>query len=207
MDWLAASVGEETFAVADLARLTHHKTLGNPFFVRQFLRDLVDDGVLRIDGSGMWSWDVAAVERRSVSENVGDLVSRQVERLPGGVRQVLQAASCVGPEFDLDAVVGIVWAAPATVVAGGLHRRPLRQASSCRAMTAYAYASEHEAGINPPVHVPPRPCAAGGPRVHAGRGAGRRPPQPGPSGMRKATVTGVGSTSWRSMSPATSSPG
>ena len=146
-DWLAASMGEETFAGADLARLTHHKTLGNPFFVRQFLRDLVDDGVLRIGESGMWSWDVAAIERRSVSENVGDLVSRQVERLPGDVRQVLQAASCVGPEFDLDSVVGIV--GRARDVAGGSLHAALRAGLIVPRDDAYAYASEHEAGINP----------------------------------------------------------
>ena len=87
-DWLAASMHEDADAVTDLARLTHDKTLGNPFFVRQFLRDLVTDDLLRVDESGMWSWDVTALERRSVSENVGDLVSRQVgaaavRRAPG----------------------------------------------------------------------------------------------------------------------------
>ena len=137
-DWFAASVGAETFAGADLARLTHHKTLGNPFFVRQFLRDLVDDGVLGIGESGMWSWDVEAIERRSVSENVGDLVSRQVERLPDGVRQVLQAASCVGPEFDLDAVAGIVGSA--RDVAGRSLHAALRAGLIVPRDDAYAYA-------------------------------------------------------------------
>lgn len=146
-EWLAASVHEETHAVADLARLTHDKTLGNPFFVRQFLRDLVTDDVLRIGESGMWSWDTAAVERRGVSENVGDLVSRQVERLPSGVRQVLQAASCVGPEFDLDSVVGIVGGARDDAVAS-IHAA-LRAGLILPRDDAYQYASDHAAGINP----------------------------------------------------------
>ncbi|MET0910382.1 MAG: AAA family ATPase, partial [Ilumatobacteraceae bacterium] len=146
-EWLAASVHEETDAVADLARLTHDKTLGNPFFVRQFLRDLVTDDVLRLGESGMWSWDTAAVERRGVSENVGDLVSHQVERLPSGVRQVLQAASCVGPEFDLDSVVGIVGGARNDAVAG-LHAA-LRAGLILPRDDAYQYASDDAAGINP----------------------------------------------------------
>ncbi|HEX5946021.1 MAG TPA: AAA family ATPase, partial [Acidimicrobiales bacterium] len=146
-EWLAASVHEETGAVADLARLTHDKTLGNPFFVRQFLRDLVVDDVLRIGGSGMWSWDTATVERRGVSENVGDLVSRQVGRLPSGVRQALQAASCVGPEFDLDSVVGIIGGARDDAVVS-LHAA-LRAGLILPRDDAYPYASDHSAGINP----------------------------------------------------------
>ena len=63
-NWVAVSMHVEADVVKDLARLTHDKTLGNPFFVRQFLRDLVTDDLLRVDASGNWSWDVTAVERR-----------------------------------------------------------------------------------------------------------------------------------------------
>ena len=201
-EWLAASVHEETDAVADLARLTHDKTLGNPFFVRQFLRDLVTDDVLRIGESGMWSWDTAAVERRGVSENVGDLVSRQVERLPSGVRQVLQAASCVGPEFDLDSVVGIVGGARDDAVAS-LHaalRAGLILPPRRRVPVRIGRRGRHQ----PSVRVPPRPCAGGGPRVHADPTCVPPPTSPSPAvAWRRAIVIRLGSTSWRSTSPAT----
>src|SRR5262245_18662869 len=146
-EWLAASLHEQADAVKDLARLTHDKTLGNPFFVRQFLRDLVSDDVLRIGESGMWSWDAAAIERRGASDNVGDVVSRHVGRLPSGVRQVLLAASCVGPEFDLDSVAGIVGGARDDAV-DHLHAA-LRAGLILPRDDAYEYASDRAAGINP----------------------------------------------------------
>ncbi len=146
-DWIAVSMHEETGVVKDLARLTHDKTLGNPFFVRQFLHDLVTDDLLRVDASGTWSWDVTAVDRRSVSENVGVLVSRQVARLSSGVREILQAASCVGPEFDLDSVVSIVGGDRDGAVSG-LHAA-LRSGLVLPRDDTYQYASGDALGINP----------------------------------------------------------
>ena len=103
----------------DLARLTHDKTLGNPFFVRQFLRDLVTDELLRVDAVGdvvvgRHGASTAAVSARTSAT----CVSRQVARLPAGVREILQAASCIGPEFDLDSVVSIVGGDRDDAVAG-----------------------------------------------------------------------------------------
>ena len=138
-NWVAVSLHEKTDVVKDLARLTHDKTLGNPFFVRQFLQDLMTDDLLRVDASGTWSWDDTAVDRRSVSENVGILVSRQVARLPSGVREILQAASCVGPEFDLDSVVSIVGGDRDAAVSG-LHAA-LRSGLVLPCDDTYQYAS------------------------------------------------------------------
>ncbi len=204
-NWVAVSMHEEADVVKDLARLTHDKTLGNPFFVRQFLRDLVTDDLLRVDASGTWSWDVTAVDRRSVSENVGDLVSRQVARLPSGVREILQAASCVGPEFDLDSVVSIVGGDRDEAVAG-LHAA-LRSGLVLPRDDAYQYASGGRSRHQPSVRVPPRPRAGGRSRVDAARRCAPRATWRSPgAAWRRGIPIRPASMSSRSTSPATSAP-
>lgn len=106
-EWISVSLRASPTQVKDLAQLTFDKTLGNPFFVRRFMRDLADDRLLRIDSTGSWAWDNAAIERRGVEDNVGDLVSRQVDQLEPSARLTLQAASCVGTRFDLDSVATV----------------------------------------------------------------------------------------------------
>ena len=85
-EWISTSLHTSPSEVKDLAQLTLDKTLGNPFFVRRFMRDLADEHLLQIDRSGSWSWETAAIERRGVEDNVGDLVSRQVGQLEPAAR-------------------------------------------------------------------------------------------------------------------------
>lgn len=87
---------------AELATLVHAKTSGNPFFVRRFVQSLGDDGHLWFDEDALrWRWDVSAIAALDVTDNVVDLVTTQLDRLPVEARDAVQAASCVGSRFDL----------------------------------------------------------------------------------------------------------
>ncbi|KWO40198.1 histidine kinase [Burkholderia sp. MSMB1459WGS] len=83
--------------VASLARIVHTKTAGNPFFVVQFLHALADENVLRMDRStGQWSWNVQTVRRARLTDNVADLMSARLERLPEACKDALRALACLG---------------------------------------------------------------------------------------------------------------
>lgn len=102
-------VADATLAPAALARglsdLVLEKTGGNPFFVRQFLRHLVDQGRLRFDeGRGGWQWDLEQLRREEVTDNVVAFVIQQVLRLEPATLEVLQLAACLGGRFDLSAL-------------------------------------------------------------------------------------------------------
>jgi len=93
----------------DLARVCEAKTVGNPFYLRRFLTGLHTDGLLRFE-SGRWQWDLAAIERQSVTENVVAFMSRQLRRLPAGSLRALQLAACIGTTFDLQTLAALLGA-------------------------------------------------------------------------------------------------
>ncbi len=85
-------------------------TEGNPLFVRELVRMLVDDGVLLRTAEG---WTVTVdVEAIQVPPTIQSLLSARVDRLRGDERAVLELASVVGKEFYRGALVDL---APANV--------------------------------------------------------------------------------------------
>ncbi len=81
-------------------------TEGNPLFVRELLRMLVDDGVLHRDGK---RW-VATVQTEEihVPATINALLSARIERLQQDERAVVERASVVGKEFYRGAVIDLV---------------------------------------------------------------------------------------------------
>ena len=77
-------------------------TDGNPLFVRELVRMLVDDEVIRRRGDE-WELtiDAAAVE---VPPTIQSLLAARVERLPHDERTVLELASVIGAEFNVGAL-------------------------------------------------------------------------------------------------------
>jgi DNA-binding SARP family transcriptional activator/tetratricopeptide (TPR) repeat protein len=89
------------------ARAVHDQTSGNPFFVSEVLRNLVESGgVFQRDGG----WVNARVEEFGIPAGVREVVRRRVDRLPASTGDALVFAAVIGPEFEtrvLEAVVGI----------------------------------------------------------------------------------------------------
>ena len=80
-----------------LARLVHEKTVGNPFFVSQFLHSLAEAGLLRFDhGAVCWRWDLDRIHAKGYTDNVVDLMVGKLNRLPAVTQQALQQLACVG---------------------------------------------------------------------------------------------------------------
>ena len=87
--------------VRALALAAHAKTHGNAFFVRQFLASLPDRGLLTFDFEAQrWAWDAAAVAALSITDNVVDLMTERMRRLPAETLAALRLAACLGNRFD-----------------------------------------------------------------------------------------------------------
>jgi predicted ATPase/transcriptional regulator with GAF, ATPase, and Fis domain len=88
--------------IDELARVVAAKTEGNPFFVIQFLKTLWQDGLLRFEHDlGRWVFRTDDIARAPMTQNVIELMSRTIQRLPEAGRDVLTLAACVGNRFDL----------------------------------------------------------------------------------------------------------
>ncbi|MDR7049432.1 PAS domain S-box-containing protein [Duganella sp. 3397] len=94
---LAEALATPAAQVGALAAQVHHKTAGNPYFVRQFVQTIVDEGLAQRDAaSGAWHFDLAAIGTLRSTDNVADLALARLARLPPATRQVLGALSCLG---------------------------------------------------------------------------------------------------------------
>jgi len=100
---LVDSLRCEPERAGELARLTHEKTTGNPFFAIQFISTLADESLLSFDyGEGRWSWDLNGIHAKGYTDNVVELMVGKLNRLPAVTRQALQDLACLGSSAGFD---------------------------------------------------------------------------------------------------------
>ncbi|OLP16649.1 serine/threonine protein kinase [Leptolyngbya sp. 'hensonii'] len=85
-----------------LTELVAQKTQGNPFFVTQFLKALHQDGLIEFDSQARyWQCDIVRVREASLTDDVVELMTSQLRRLPEATQRMLKLAGCIGNQFDL----------------------------------------------------------------------------------------------------------
>jgi len=85
----------------DLAELVFQKTGGNPFFIRQLLLSLYENGGIYFSTDRHeWQTDLEKVRAAHISDNVVELMTDLLHRLPDDVLATLKMASCIGNQFD-----------------------------------------------------------------------------------------------------------
>ncbi len=111
---IADTLHSEPDEVAPLAELILHKTLGNPFFVSQFLQTLYKDRLIEFhpaesDGQpSCWHWNVEQIVSVDITDNVIELLVDRLRELPERTQQVLKLAACIGNSFNFEtlAIIG-----------------------------------------------------------------------------------------------------
>ena len=130
-----------------LARLILPKTGGNPFFVRQFLHNLNERGLLRFDpNSGEWQWDEAIIASQAISDNVALLMVERLALLPGETRALINMAACQGNQFELSELSYISQYSPARLAE--ILEAALLAGLIITRGDAYKYIAEQEDAVN-----------------------------------------------------------
>ncbi len=84
----------------ELRRLIMEKSEGNPFFVEELIRTLIDNGAIRRDESGLhWQATSDQLEAVSIPDNLQALLISRIDRLDKEVRRTVQLASVIGRAF------------------------------------------------------------------------------------------------------------
>ena len=96
------SIDDET-QTQDLSTVCFKRTLGNPFFLLEFMKMLHAEELLEYNlGLMKWVWDVPKIEDATMSTpNVVDLLQTQMVKLPEDAQLLLQYAACLGSSFSL----------------------------------------------------------------------------------------------------------
>ena len=79
-------------------KLVHAETEGNPFFVDELLRHLVETGALR-QQNGEWTSD-RSLSELGIPEGIREVVGRRLSRLSEAANETLRVAAVLGREFD-----------------------------------------------------------------------------------------------------------
>jgi tetratricopeptide (TPR) repeat protein len=82
------------------------RTQGNPFFVEEVVRGLVESGALARDGGG---WRLTrALDESAVPDSIEGVITARLDRLEDRSREVLQVAAVVGRRFPYPVLSGVV---------------------------------------------------------------------------------------------------
>lgn len=110
---MAASMLAVPALDAEVARRLHDASDGNPYFVEELVRGLVDDGVLALRRARPADGDLARVV---APRSLGELLGQRLARLPDDARAVLLALAVLSAPSRLKAVAQAAdRAAPATL--------------------------------------------------------------------------------------------
>jgi PAS domain S-box-containing protein len=84
-----------------LADLVAEKTGGNPFFVIQFITALADEGLIFFQPDrASWAWDIDGIRAKGISDNVAELLSAKLNRLPNETREAMGLLASLGNVAD-----------------------------------------------------------------------------------------------------------
>lgn len=94
----------------DLAEICFQRTLGNPFFVIEFMSMLHREELIEFNiGTMKWVYDVAQIEEATMSTaNVVELLQTRMQQMPEDVQMLLSIAACLGPSFRTS-TLELVW--------------------------------------------------------------------------------------------------
>ena len=80
-----------------LSKVVHRKTNGSPFFVKEFIRTLVERGLVEYSlREKRWLWDLDAISSQPITDNVLQLITSKMNTLSENAQTALKVASCFG---------------------------------------------------------------------------------------------------------------
>lgn len=105
-EFLERSAGHDLDAPGiELARAIQAETAGNPFFVGEIMRHLVETGAL-IRRDGRWTSDLTLADV-GLPEGIREVVGRRISRLDDSAQRTLSVAAVIGHEFTLPVLADV----------------------------------------------------------------------------------------------------
>ena len=99
------SAGPEQPVTSEFAQAIYRETEGNPFFVEEVLKHLVEEGKLYREG-GQWVRD-ASVEELGIPEGVREVLGRRLSRLSEPCNRMLSLASTMTGGFSFEVMLAV----------------------------------------------------------------------------------------------------
>jgi class 3 adenylate cyclase/tetratricopeptide (TPR) repeat protein len=85
-------------APAELKELITQRSEGNPFFLEELVKMLIDEGVIDVSGDH-WEFRLGTLNQTTIPGTLTGVLQARLDALPKGERQVLQRSSVIGRVF------------------------------------------------------------------------------------------------------------
>lgn len=100
----------------DIGEMIHRRTSGNPFFINQLLRTLLETGAIRFDPlSESWSWQPDGAKGAATPRDIASFMAEKLAGLPPETRHLVRHMACVGRTVNTDLLCALMAVEPATL--------------------------------------------------------------------------------------------
>lgn len=114
--FVADTLKRKPFDTVELAAIIGKQTGANPFFLKLFINRLVADGLVYLNKNSLqWEWGIQEIRQAGITDNVVELLTQNLERLPKESQHILKFAACIGNRFDLSTLSKITQFSPAQI--------------------------------------------------------------------------------------------
>lgn len=92
--------------VESLSAIIFNKTAGNPFFVKEFIKQIAAEELLVFNpNKGQWDWDTERITHLNITDNVAALMEEKLLFLPKHILRLLKDAACIGKVFSINTLL------------------------------------------------------------------------------------------------------
>lgn len=108
--FIATSLALKLETIKPLIDIVIDKTAGNPFFIREFIKSLHEQGILTKNKKNQWQWDESLIDKLDATDNVIELMALRLTHVSKTGQNILHHAACIGnivPIALLRQVIGI----------------------------------------------------------------------------------------------------
>lgn len=89
--------------IDEVSNIIFLRTKGNPFFVKQYLKQLRENGAIWFEPKTLtWECDLQKIKQLQISDNMFESLSNSINLLDENVKNLLNIAACVGNDFSKD---------------------------------------------------------------------------------------------------------
>ncbi|RPJ06824.1 MAG: GAF domain-containing protein, partial [Spirochaetaceae bacterium] len=92
--------GTGTAGVHDLSGIIHARTGGNPFFIRQFIKNLYHENFIAFLGT--WQIDIERIKRTQMTDNLVSFMLERIHKFDNDLQEILRTAACIGIRINLE---------------------------------------------------------------------------------------------------------
>ena len=106
--FIAASLSLKLDKIQPLVDIVIEKTAGNPFFIKEFIKSLNQQGILTKNKKNQWHWDERLTQALAATDNVIELMALRLTHVSKAGQNILHHAACIGSVIAIDLLTKVL---------------------------------------------------------------------------------------------------